>query len=149
LPAKVSAAQDYMKPLWLIDNPSQRKEVVREMVKVDSFSFKSIVIGGKKYGRDVLFFPDGSVKERKGGFWRFGSHTIKRREIEELVKAEPEVLIIGTGTNDRARLAPDAESYAKEAKLELVVLASWEAIGRLNQLIEEGKRAAALIHITC
>ena len=119
------------------------------MAKINSFSFGSIIIEGKKYGRDILLFPDGVVRERKGGFWKFGSHSIKKSEIEELVKANPEVVIVGTGTSARAKIAPDAESLVKEANLELVQLPSHQAIERLNQLAEEGKRIAALIHITC
>ena len=119
------------------------------MAKVDSFSFGSIVIDGKKYGRDVLVFPDGTVRQRKGGFWKFGSHAIKRDEIDQLVKADPEEIVVGTGTSAKARLTPDTESWANEAKLNLVVLASQEAIERLNRLVEEGKRVAALIYITC
>jgi hypothetical protein len=59
------------------------------------------------------------------------------------------VIIIGTGTNGRAKVAPDAVSYAQDAKLELVILPSREAVGKLNQLADEGKHVAALIHITC
>ena len=119
------------------------------MVKVDSFSFGSIVVDGKKYGHDVLLFPDGSVKERKGGFWKFGSHAIRKDEVEQLAKANPEVIIVGTGTSGGAKLTLDAESYLKETKLELLSLPSQEAVDRLNQLVGEGKRLAALIHITC
>jgi hypothetical protein len=119
------------------------------MAKVDSFQFGSIVIDGKKYGHDVLLFPDGVVRERKGGFWKFGSHAIKKTEIEELVKAKPEVLIVGTGTNGRARVDSEAEASAKEANIELLVAPSSEAINRLNQLVDGGKHIAALIHITC
>lgn len=119
------------------------------MVKVDSFSFGSIVLDGKKYARDVLLFPDGSVKKRKGGFWKYGSHAIKKREIEELADTNPEVVIVGTGTVAKAELEPDAESFARESKPELVVLPSSEAIEELNKLLDKGKRVAALIHITC
>ena len=119
------------------------------MARVDSFRFGSIVINGKKYGHDVLLFPDGSMEERKAGFWKFGSHTINKNEIEELVKANPEVVIVGTGTMNRAGLTPDAESFAKDTGFELVALPSAEAVERLNQLAGEGKRVAALIHITC
>jgi hypothetical protein len=31
------------------------------MTKVNSFEFGSITIDGRKYGRDVLIFPDGNV----------------------------------------------------------------------------------------
>jgi len=119
------------------------------MVMVDSFKFGSIVLDGKKYARDVFLFPDGSIKKRKGGFWKFGSHAIKKKEIEELTGAKPEVLIIGTGTDSVAKLTDDAEAYLKESKVEAVIVSSWEAVEKINQLGAEGKRAAALVHITC
>ncbi len=117
------------------------------MAKIDSFSFGSIVIEGKKYGRDVLIFPDGTVRQRQGGFWRFGSHAIKREEIDQLAKVDAEEVIVGTGTGAIARLTPDAESWANEAKLNLVALASPEAIERFNRLVEEGRRVSALLYI--
>jgi len=119
------------------------------MVMVDSFKFGSIVLDGKKYARDVFLFPDGSIKKRKGGFWKFGSHDIKKNEIEELTGTKPEVLIIGTGTDSVAKLTDDAEAYLKGAEVEAVIVSSWEAVEKLNHLAAEGKRAAALVHITC
>ncbi len=117
--------------------------------KVDSFWFGSIAIAGKKYTRDVLLFPDGSVRQRKGGLWKFGSHLVKEADIDELVKAKPEVLIVGTGTKARARVATEVEGYTREANVELLVAPSAEAIKHLNQLMDEGKHVSALIHITC
>ncbi|MDY6917422.1 MAG: MTH938/NDUFAF3 family protein [Chloroflexota bacterium] len=119
------------------------------MTRVDSFQFGSIVINGRKYGRDALLFPDGTVRERKGGFWKFGSHAIKEADIEELVRAKPEVLVVGTGTNGKAKVTSEAEACAKEANIGLLSAPSAEAIKQLNQLIDEGKRVSALIHITC
>lgn len=116
---------------------------------IEDFKFGSIIIGGKRYGRDVLILPDGTVKQRKGGFWKFDSHTIKKGEIEELVKANPKVVVVGIGAIAKAKLAADAQLRAKEAKVELIALPSQEAVERLNRLVDEGKRVAALIHITC
>ena len=119
------------------------------MAKVDSFSFGSITVDGKKYRRDLFLLPDGKVKQRKGGFWIFGSHDIKKREIEELGRASAELIIVGIGTNSQARLSGEAKSYAEQAKLELHILPSSEAVSNFNELLEQGKKAAALIHITC
>jgi len=118
------------------------------LAKIDSISFGSIVVDGKKYRRDVFLFPDGSVKQRKGGFWIFGSHNIKREEIEELSRAGTEVCVIGIGTNSQAKLSNEAKSFAEQAKLELHILPSIQATPKFNQLLETGKQAA-LIHITC
>ncbi len=119
------------------------------MVKVNNFSFGSIIIDNKKYSRDVFIFSDGSVERRQGGIWMFGSHNIKQKEIERLLKGKPEVVIVGTGTDNLARLSREAESWGKEKKLELIVLPSSEAVARLNELADQGRKAAAIIHITC
>ena len=119
------------------------------MAKIDKFKFGSIVIDGKKHRRDVLIFSDGTVKHRKGGFGMFGSHNIKKEEIEELVRGEPEAIIVGTGTDGKAKLAPEVEKWAKERNLSLIVQPSREALAKLNELTGQKKKIAALIHITC
>ena len=47
------------------------------MAKIDSFSFGSIVVEGRKYARDLLFLPDGSVKKRIGGILKRGFAHLK------------------------------------------------------------------------
>ena len=79
----------------------------------------------------------------------FGSHNIRREEIEKLAQAQPEAIIVGTGTNGKASLAPDVENWAKKKNLNLIVQPSYDAVAKLNELIEQGKKVAALIHITC
>jgi len=119
------------------------------MAKIDSFSFGSIVVDGKKYRRDLIFLPDGTVKQRKGGFWLFGGHNIKKEEIEELFRAGAESAVVGIGTSSRARVSNEAKKYVEEKKLDLVILPSSDAVKKINQLVGQGKKVAALIHITC
>jgi hypothetical protein len=119
------------------------------MTKIDSFSFGSIVVNGKKYHHDIIIHPDGMVERRKGGLCMFGPHSFTKEEIEGLKRTGAEIIIIGTGTNNRATLSSEAKSYANEAQLNLTALPSHEAVGRINKLIGEGKHVAAIIHITC
>ena len=119
------------------------------MVKVDKLRFGSIIIDGKKFSRDVLVFSDSIVKRRKGGFLMFGSHNIKKAEIEELTQGDPGTIIVGTGTDGKARLACDLENWASDKNLSLIVQPSYEAAARLNELVDQGNEVAALIHITC
>jgi hypothetical protein len=118
---------------------------MEDKMRIDSFSFGSIIIDGKKYNHDILIHPDGRVEQRKGGIWRFGSHNIKEEEAEKLLREKPEVVLVGTGTQGRAHLSEDIE--VKQA--ELAVLNSKEAVERFNKLVDQGKKVAALIHITC
>lgn len=119
------------------------------MAKIDSFNFGFIVVDGKQYVCDVLILPDGTVTKREASGRRLGSHTISRSEIESLYRAQPDVILVGCGTSWLARLSEDAEAYLQEANLNPVILPSSLAVKTFNQLVGEGKRVAALIHITC
>lgn len=119
------------------------------MSRIDSFSFGTIVIGGNTYKEDVLLFPDGTVKKRQVGWFKMDSHTLKRQEQEQLVRERPEVIILGTGAEEKLRVPFEAERYIAEAKIEFIGLPSPEAVAKINQLVDAGKRVAALIHITC
>ncbi len=127
----------------------RKSEGVDILIKVENLSFGSITVGGKKYRRDVILLPDGTVKQRKGGFWMFGSHRFKRNELEELTKAGADEIVIGTGTNSKARLSNEAISYAGQSRLRLHTLPSYKAVPEFNNLVEVGKKVAAIIHITC
>lgn len=119
------------------------------MAKIDKFSFGSIIIEGKKYSQDVVILADGTVRKRGRNFLIFGSHNIRKEELEELAQGEPESIIIGTGTSGRARLAPEVKNWAKEKNISLIVQPSHDAVAKLNELMEQGKKVAALIHTTC
>ena len=119
------------------------------MAKIDSFNFGFIVVDDKQYSYDVVILPDGTVKERSSGKGRLGSHSIARSEIEALTKAQPDVILIGTGVHGMARLARDAEHYLMAPDLNLTLLPSPQIVRKFNQSIDEGEKVAALIHVTC
>jgi hypothetical protein len=98
---------------------------------------------------DVVILPDGTVREREPGKGRVGSHSITRREIETICEFQPDVIMVGTGQSELVALSVDAREYVEEANLTLFCMPSSQAVKRFNQLTEEGKRAATLIHITC
>jgi len=119
------------------------------MTKIDKFSFGSAIIDGTKHIRDLILLPDGTIKRRSGGFWIIGSHYIKKDEIEQLFASGAEAVIIGVGILSRAHLSDEARNYAEKQPAELLILPSRDAVQKWNQLANERKRAAALIHITC
>jgi len=120
-----------------------------QMVKIDGMGFGWIMVDGKKYRHDVVIFPSGKVKRRKGGFLMFGSHSFKRREFEELCIEKADVLVVGTGTDGVAKISEEAKDFLEKAETELIVLPSSEAIKKFNELVECGKKVGAIIHVTC
>jgi hypothetical protein len=69
------------KPIYKIRRESRGRRL-DFVARIDELPFGSVVVEGKKYRRDILIFSDGTVKKRKGGFLMFGSHEIKRQELE-------------------------------------------------------------------
>jgi hypothetical protein len=119
------------------------------VAKIDELNFGFIVVESRKYHRDILIFADGMIKKQKGGFLMFGSHEIKKQELEELSQGQPEIIIVGIGTNGAARVAPEVENWAKGKNLSLLIQPSYDAVARTNELVEQENKIAALIQITC
>ena len=117
------------------------------MAQIDSYSFGTIVVGGRKYHRDVLLLPDGTVEPRAGGICGIGSHLIGRAELEALAGAE--TVVVGIGRFSRAGVSQAARRMAQADGLELIVLPSRGAVEAWNRLAAEEKKAAAIIHVTC
>ena len=119
------------------------------MVHLDSTRFGNIVIDGKKYREDVFILSDGTIGDRKGMFPGFGSHEVDQKEIDELLKDNPDVLIIGKGQWGEGKLNPADKiiSSIKERGVELIQLPTPKVIEKFNELTD--KKVVALIHITC
>ena len=118
------------------------------MARIHGLTFGSVVVGGKKYPWDILTFADDMVRKRKGGLLMFGSHEIKRQDLEELSQGQPALVIVGTGTDGAAHMAPEAESWAKADNLDLLVQPSYDAVAKTNEFTEQKEKVAVLIHIS-
>lgn len=119
------------------------------MIKIDKFSFGSAIIQGTKHIRDLILLPDGTIVRRDGGFWVIGSHCIGKKEVEQLYSTGAEIIVIGIGVLSRAHLSEEAKTYTEKQPAQIFVLPSRDAVRKWNQLSDEGKKTAALIHITC
>ena len=111
---------------------------------IESYSFGSIVIDGKRYGSDVLIFP-GQVKS---SWWRKEGHSLCKEDIEEIIAGKPDVLIVGTGDPGLMQVPKETEEYVKAQGIELIVKRTKEAVKVYNEFSSSRKVVAAL-HLTC
>ena len=119
------------------------------MPRFDSLKWGTVIIDGKEYHYDVVVTPDALLMPRTREEDKFGSHTFEKEEFIKLIEGGAGVIVIGTGTDDLARLSKGAEDYLGEAGVELLQLASGEAIEKYNDLVVKGRKVGAIIHITC
>lgn len=52
-------------------------------------------INGKPYRKDLMILPDKTILHP---WWRNAGHTLSLPDIQEIIAAAPDVLVIGTGS---------------------------------------------------
>ncbi|MBC7115165.1 MAG: hypothetical protein H5T47_06040, partial [Archaeoglobi archaeon] len=97
---------------------------------------------------DVLITPEGEVRDR-GKRLSTQAHEIDREEILRILEEDPEAVIIGTGMMNRVKIKDNARELVRERGILLYVYNSREAVTKFNEMWKEGRRVAAIIHITC
>ena len=121
-------------------------------MRVEKTGFGYIVVDGMTYKHDVVLTDKISArrKELSAGMRReFGHTPLTDKEILEYFSDyRPEVIVVGTGQFGALPLV-EVEEAAKELDAELVVERTPSAIDAYNKLKEEGKRVAAVFHVTC
>jgi len=113
---------------------------------VDSYTFGRIVIDGKTHTTDLILLPGGRLQ---AGWWRRRGHELHPEDLQEILKASPKVLIVGTGYYGAMRITPEAEQTLAKAGIQLIARKTKEACQLYNKLAGEGKQVAAALHLTC
>ena len=111
---------------------------------IDRFEFGAIVIDGQTYESDVIIFPDGAVEQ----WQRKDEHVLRPQDLDKIIKAEAEAVIIGLGTVGNLRVRPRAEKRLQEAGIEVMAYKTNKACGTYRELRNQ-RKVAAVLHITC
>jgi hypothetical protein len=113
-------------------------------MKIDSFSFGNISVGGTIYAGDVIIYP-----ERVQTPWfREEEHRPQVSEFADIVKAAPEILIIGTGYAGVMSVADQVRNYLTSKGIDVRVEKTKAAVELYNSLLGK-ERVVAALHITC
>ena len=115
------------------------------MPVIESYSFGSMVIDGVSYTRDVIIFPDGSILNP---WWRKQGHVLIMDDLQELLAAEPEIIVCGTGAMGVMRPAAQLREYLAASNINFIVQKSGQAVETYNNLSGK-KRVGGCFHLTC
>lgn len=113
-------------------------------MRIESFSFGNITIGGKSYTTDVIVYPD-----RVESNWvREEEHRPQISEFADIVRTEPEILIIGTGYAGVLSIPDQIRNYLTSKGIEVRVEKTKQAIEMFN-VLRNKEKVVAVLHITC
>jgi hypothetical protein len=112
--------------------------------RIDSYRFGEIIIDGQVYDKDLIITPHGITPD----WWRAEGHSLSIPDLEVVLAAPPEVLIIGQGAYGRMEVPEATRRELTTAGVEVLAQRTAEACQSYNQLVGEKKVIAAL-HLTC
>jgi len=114
-------------------------------LRIDSFSFGSIVINDRTYTSDLIIYPDGHIED---SWYRRSGHRLSSDDIGTLIESEPQVIIAGTGVTGLVIPEKDLDNLLSEKGIEFISAPNQKAVELYNQLTSK-KRVGACFHLAC
>lgn len=113
-------------------------------MRVESYRFGRIVIGGTAYGSDVIVFHDRVTPRwrRKQG------HGLCGEDLGEIIAARPSTLIVGRGAMGMMRVPAETRTLLEERGIDLVALRTGKAVDEYNRHADDPTVVGAF-HLTC
>ena len=114
-------------------------------MRIESYNFGKITIGGQTYSRDVIISP-GQVWD---GWWREEGHSLSVADLEEAFKADPKVLVVGTGFFGLMQVPPETRQEVEKRGIALHTLPTPKALKLYNQMESTKGGVVAAFHVSC
>lgn len=112
--------------------------------QIESYRFGQLVVDKQVHTKDLIILPERVT----GGWWRKEGHNLLPEDLEAVIAAGPEVLVVGKGAYGRVRIAAETRLALQKAGIELIAQNTKKACQTYNQLRTQ-QRVAAALHLTC
>ncbi|MFP4000613.1 MAG: Mth938-like domain-containing protein [Thermoplasmata archaeon] len=109
---------------------------------IEDYSFGKIVIDGERYTDDVILLGEKVID----GWWRERGHRVNKDDLGKIVRFDPDILIIGTGSSGRMKVP---SSLSSKFEFEMESYPTRQACERYNELLQQDKKIAGGFHLTC
>jgi len=113
---------------------------------IEYYSFGQMLVDGQEYGKDLMILPNGEIVSP---WWRKTGHELILPDLEIIVTAKPNILVIGTGSSGLMRPKPGLISTLESMGTKTTVLPTKQAVNEYNSLIGTEGKLAACFHLTC
>jgi len=114
-------------------------------MKIEKYAFGELCVDGITYRSDVIIYPE----RVDSSWWRKEGHKLQPADLQAVLAAAPEVLIVGTGYSGCMQVLPETQKFLKRAGIELVTAPTELACQRFNALRSSKRRVIAALHLTC
>jgi len=113
---------------------------------IEKCRFGSMTIEGRRFASDLMIFPDGQVK---AGWRRASGHRLCLADIQELVAAQPQVIVVGSGIFGRMKAVQDLEQLLNQQGIRMLMARTKAAALLFNDKRRVHPMVGACFHLTC
>ncbi|MBD3252154.1 hypothetical protein GF386_00290 [Candidatus Pacearchaeota archaeon] len=113
-------------------------------MKINNYSFGSMVINNKKYDYDIIILNNQVIK-----WWRKKGHFMQLEDITSYIdieKKKPEIMVIGKGYEGIMQVSDEVKKFIKDRKIELIIKKTRESVEVFNS---ENRKKIGFFHLTC
>jgi hypothetical protein len=114
-------------------------------MNIAGYRFGRIDVDGRTYTSDVIITPERVID----GWWRQQGHALAVADLDNVIAAKPDVLVIGTGYLGRMSVAPETRRYLEAQGIQVRDARTGEAVHDFNKLQKARGRVVAALHLTC
>lgn len=111
---------------------------------ISEYDFGRIVVNGERYNSDLIILPDRIIDN----WWRQEGHRLTVDDLQEVIGADVEVLVVGTGKFGAMKV-PTETVRALQAHGIQCEIAPTDQACQIFQQLRDQKPTAAALHLTC
>lgn len=113
---------------------------------IDEYTTGShMTVQGTRYGSDLKIIR-GEVIDN---WWRQQGHRLATGDINDILNARPQVLVIGTGYAGNMQVPDAVRQTLENRQIKVIAQTTADATTTFNRLMNEGKDVAGAFHLTC
>ena len=114
-------------------------------VDIEDYTFGKIIVDGHAFTSDVIITPERVIDN----WWRKEGHRLDKSDLDEVLDASPDCLLVGTGYYGQMSIPQETIEYLQSKNIHIDYAPTGEAIKQLKQLQKECARIVAALHLTC
>jgi hypothetical protein len=113
--------------------------------QISEYTFGKIVINDQMYTSDLIIAPDKIIDS----WWRKQGHNLDIGDLGDIIKAKPDILIIGTGYFGRMNVPDETRQFLQQQGIKVHQAKTTDAVSEFNRLQQKYARIVAALHLTC
>lgn len=104
-----------------------------------------MTVQGTDYRQDLKIIRGQVI----GNWWRQQGHRLVADDIDDILSAKPQILVIGTGYAGNMRVPDDVRQTLEGHQIKVIAQTTADAATTFNRLVDEGQDVAGAFHLTC